>query len=57
MAAKQLILLIEDDRRLGNLIKKYLEKQGFDILIERRGDSAPHRIIKEQPNIVVTVTS
>jgi DNA-binding response OmpR family regulator len=53
MAAKQLILLIEDDRRLGNLIKKYLEKQGFDILIERRGDSAPHRIIKEQPNIVV----
>jgi DNA-binding response OmpR family regulator len=53
MAAKQLILLIEDDRRLGNLIKKYLEKQGFDILIERRGDSAPHRIIKEKPNIVV----
>ena len=53
METKQLILLIEDDRRLGNLIKKYLEKQGFDILIERRGDSAPHRIIKEQPNIVV----
>jgi DNA-binding response OmpR family regulator len=53
MAAKQLILLIEDDRRLGNLIKKYLEKQGFDILIERRGDLAPHRIIKEKPSIVV----
>lgn len=53
MAAKQLILLIEDDRRLGNLIKKYLEKQGFDILIEHRGDSAPHRIIKEKPSIVV----
>jgi len=53
MAGKNFILLIEDDRRLGNLIKKYLEKQGFDILIERRGDTAPGRIIKEKPSLVV----
>jgi DNA-binding response OmpR family regulator len=53
MADKNLILLIEDDRRLGNLIKEYLEKQGFDVLIERRGDTAPSRIIKEEPSLVV----
>lgn len=47
------ILLIEDDRRLGKLISSYLAKQGFSMTIERRGDAAPARIVREMPDLVI----
>jgi len=50
---KQRILLIEDDQRLATLIKDYLQKQGFLVMIEDRGDTAEARIIGENPELVI----
>jgi DNA-binding response OmpR family regulator len=47
------ILLVEDDARLANLIKAYLEKQGLTVDIEGRGDSGLERILAEQPDLVI----
>jgi len=53
MDEKTTILLVEDDRRLGDLVAKYLRRNDFDVSIERRGDTAPARIIKEVPDLVI----
>ncbi len=50
---KEHILLIEDDQRLADLIKEYLEKSNFLISHETRGDLAVSRIITEQPDLVI----
>ncbi len=47
------ILVVEDDERLAALIKDYLQKQGFAIQIEDRGDTAVERIRKEKPDLVI----
>lgn len=53
MDEKTTVLLVEDDRRLGDLIAKYLSRNDFDVSIERRGDTAPARIIKQIPDLVI----
>jgi DNA-binding response OmpR family regulator len=53
MQSKKQILLVEDDRRLGDLVAKYLSRNDFKVSIERRGDTAPGRIIKDVPDLVV----
>lgn len=53
MTKKIQILLVEDDDRLGILISSYLTEQGFDLSIERRGDTAVTRILHEQPDLVI----
>ncbi|WP_321493710.1 winged helix-turn-helix domain-containing protein [uncultured Desulfobacter sp.] len=47
------ILVVEDDQRLGDLISSYLIQQGFDIVLERRGDNAPARILGQRPDLVI----
>ncbi len=47
------ILLVEDDQRLAGLIRDYLQQQGFDVLIEERGDTAPGRILRENPDLLI----
>ncbi len=47
------ILLVEDDRRLAELIKDYLFHQGIMVSIEIRGDSGLRRIVDEQPDLVI----
>ena len=47
------ILLVEDDQRLAGLIRDYLQQQGFDVLIEDRGDTAPGRILRESPDLLI----
>ena len=47
------ILLVEDDKRLSDLITEYLEKQGLKVATEYRGDTAVQRIIQEQPDLVI----
>ena len=47
------ILLVEDDKRLSDLITEYLEKQGLKVMTEYRGDTAVQRIIQEQPDLVI----
>jgi DNA-binding response OmpR family regulator len=53
MEERQRILLVEDDQRLAGLIRDYLELQGFEVLIEGRGDTAPGRILKENPDMLI----
>ncbi|PWQ93535.1 response regulator [Leucothrix arctica] len=47
------ILLVEDDKRLSDLMVEYLEKQGLKVAVEYRGDTAVKRIIDMQPDLVV----
>ena len=53
MESKRQILVVEDDQRLADLLQDYLQQQGFDVLIEVRGDTAPGRILKENPDLLI----
>ncbi len=53
MEKKLRILLVEDDQRLAGLVRDYLQLQGFEVLIEGRGDTAPERILKENPDLLI----
>ena len=47
------LMLVEDDVKLGDLVKQYLSSNGFAVAIERRGDKAIDRVIAEQPDMVI----
>ncbi len=47
------ILIVEDDLKLANLIKEFLEPNSFDVLLESRGDRAIDRILNEDPDLVI----
>jgi DNA-binding response OmpR family regulator len=49
----QRILAVEDDKRLAELIRDYLQEQGYQVAIERRGDFAVQRILHERPSLVI----
>lgn len=50
---KTRILLVEDDERLAELTAEYLRKNGFEVVVEARGDTAEKRILGERPDLVV----
>ncbi len=47
------ILIIEDDERLANLTREYLENNGMSVEVEGDGGKAVERILREQPDLVV----
>ncbi|MES2817884.1 MAG: winged helix-turn-helix domain-containing protein [Pseudomonadota bacterium] len=47
------ILIVEDDRRLAELTREYLESNGLKVAIEADGARAAARIVQEQPALVV----
>jgi len=47
------ILLVEDDEPLASLTQEYLQKHGYHVLVELRGDTAVERILRERPNLVI----
>jgi DNA-binding response OmpR family regulator len=47
------VLLVEDDERLSELVRSYLDANGFDVSIESHGDRVLRRVEAEQPNIVI----
>jgi DNA-binding response OmpR family regulator len=47
------VLFIEDDAQIASLVSVYLEKSGFDVSIESRGDHAVARVLQERPNLVL----
>jgi len=47
------LLLVEDDARLANSTREYLQGNGFDVSIEHRGDTAIERIQQEKPDLVI----
>ncbi len=50
---KTTILLVEDDEKLAEATKEYLERNQFDVSIEYRGDVAVDRILNEKPDFVI----
>ncbi len=54
METSNRILLVEDDVRLAQLVKEYLEaSDALEVSIEGRGDRAVERIVAEQPDLVI----
>lgn len=53
MQERHRILVVEDDRRLAGLIRDYLQQEGYQAAVERRGDRAVQRVLHEQPELVV----
>ncbi|MGO1461218.1 MAG: response regulator [Marinobacter sp.] len=47
------ILIVEDDERLAELTREYLESNGMVVSLETHGSPAVERIRKEQPDLVV----
>ncbi len=48
-----IILLVEDDVRLANLTREYLESEGYSVELEKRGDTAVNRICDLNPDLVI----
>nr|WP_256667777.1 response regulator [Pseudomonas sp. R-28-1W-6] len=46
-------MIVEDDQRLAELTREYLESNGLKVAIESDGGKAAARILKEQPDLVV----
>jgi len=47
------ILLVEDDVRLAELVRGYLENNGFSVAIEGRGDAVAPRVKRESPDAII----
>ena len=47
------VLIVEDDQRLAELTRDYLESHGLRVAIEGNGALAVARIIAEQPDLVI----
>lgn len=50
---KDHVLIIEDDDRLANLTREYLEANGFRVTLESDGANGVERIIDLEPDIVI----
>ena len=47
------ILIVEDDQRLAELTREYLQSNGLNVSIEMDGAQAAARILQEQPDLVI----
>lgn len=47
------IMIVEDDDRLADLTREYLESNGLAVTVVRDGEDAIRRIRAEQPDLVV----
>jgi len=47
------VLIVEDDERLAELTREYLESNGLRVSIEGNGALAAERILREQPDLVI----
>ncbi len=47
------ILLVEDDEKLAAVVVEFLTMNGFEAVIEGRGDHAVDRILTEKPDLVI----
>ena len=48
-----LIVLVEDDLRLSELVRTYLQSNGFRVSVENRGDRVGDRVQREGPDLVI----
>lgn len=50
---KEKILIIEDDRKIADLVKLYLEKENFETIIAYDGKDGLEKFFKESPQLVI----
>jgi DNA-binding response OmpR family regulator len=48
-----LVLLVEDDLRLAELVRTYLQGNGFRVVVEHRGDRVVEHLQSSTPDLVV----
>ena len=53
MKDKQTILVVDDDPNIAQLVKLYLEKEGFGVTVETRGDEALDAFQKNPPSLML----
>ena len=53
MKDKQTILVVDDDPNIAQLVKLYLEKEGYEVNVETRGDDAVAAFQKNPPNLML----
>jgi DNA-binding response OmpR family regulator len=47
------LLLVEDDVRLAELVRSYLQNNGLQVSVEHRGDRVVERVRNESPDLIV----
>ena len=53
MTDKPKILVVDDDPNIAQLVKLYLEKEGYQVAVEGRGDSAVSAFRKDPPSLMI----
>ncbi|MBE5787338.1 MAG: response regulator transcription factor [Clostridiales bacterium] len=53
MKDRQSILIVDDDPNIAQLVRLYLEKEGFDVTIQTRGDEALAAFQKNPPSLML----
>ena len=53
MKDRQSILVVDDDPNIAQLVRLYLEKEGFDVSIQTRGDEAVAAFQKNPPSLML----
>ena len=51
--AKPRILIVEDDEVTQHLMKRFLQRSGFDVICADNGSEGFNRAVGEQPNLVI----
>jgi two-component system alkaline phosphatase synthesis response regulator PhoP len=49
----QRILVVDDDREIVRLVRAYLEKSGYEVLVAYDGETALHMLRRERPDLVL----
>jgi two-component system alkaline phosphatase synthesis response regulator PhoP len=47
------ILVVDDDREIVRLVRAYLEKSGYEVLVAYDGEAALHILRRERPDLVL----
>lgn len=50
---KQQILVVDDDKEIARLLRGYLEKAGFGVLVAYDGQTAVHTLRREKPDLLL----
>ena len=53
MKDKQTIMVVDDDPNIAQLVRLYLEKEGFEVTVETRGDDAVAAFQKNPPSLML----
>ena len=53
MNDRQTIMVVDDDPNIAQLVRLYLEKEGFEVTVEARGDDALAAFQKNPPSLVL----